>query len=481
MKINDIVESIGGQKLWIEHVAKELKQQLDSNLDINVGYTIQKLSRTREDEAEPLLRPLAPEFAAWFKRLAVERNSPAFAIDEMLRVYQHVGTIWPEIRTAIDESKDQILIMILKLIRNQNEDVAARYVKNLKQMGTTWPELKTISGSLLESKRDVSDGRQMIIDIMARKANSDPRGIIYVMYYLDSWNLNLQEWPEIRAIVDQKKDYIIRDILLAYKSDTKNAVEYAEFMVNRMRKIGLDWPEIAAIEKSIRGTSIKEARGDEPDQIVMRNFKLGILPGLRYMSMYDKTIDDIPEAADVIESRKEFVIRNMLRSLKNEDPESIEEVLGLLRSVGINWPELDTIEKSYRYEYYSSNEISEDDDSNEYGDAWRAKLEFQEHVASLRDNIKDQVWDMASFDLIDIGLLDVEYPVPPRTLELITSNKTGIIFGILSRIKESNHPEMLKYAVLALNNMGINWPELDIIHRSVTAMSQRNLDNHEPY
>jgi hypothetical protein len=726
-----------------QFVADKMKKQLDAQQDIEIGYTIQGLSRYRLEDIQAAFEPLSADLASWFKRLAKDKNSPGFALKEMDRIVSYTDVIWPEMKAAVDECKDQILQMILRLIKGGHEEEAGRYVKMLRGFGVTWRELGVISGSLLESDDPEElrrDGRDLIIKMMTDKDQETDRGIFYVMYYLDDWGLNLKDWPEIRSLIDNRKNYIMKEILggLARSGDMDHATDYARFMVNRMKTVGVTWPELDVIEKSvgkrlkennrmnphrdpswydddldeyspeerlflvrhfpraIRALSnpseeeqliavtkdpraidyikdptnavrvaavsknahtiqyikdasddlirlalknspsairyfedpaewmqlyvverypdligriknpalsaqvaalikepallgqiwtindgiwsndevkasilryvlggirndmpmalgmarvmmktkcpwpefktilrsletdypdlelpdddweeeddqyggyhepddgrgdyerdmemdrLREARGEDPEQVIMRNFKHGILPGLRYMVMYDRTVDDMPSAAAAIEDRKEFSIRTMIRLLKEGDPESLEEALSLFRAVRVDWPELDVIEKSFHSEYprgadtprpgeFDVDDIHEadrDEDEEhdgepfEYGNAWRKKLEYQEYLKDLRHDIQVGSWDLVAMDLIDIGMIDVEDVLPARTKELIENNKSDIIRGMLERMKVSRYTNLMLHAITALHNMGINWPELMIMNKSLMA------------
>ncbi len=481
------MSDVPNKKSYPHLVAATMKKQLDKHMDGEIGYTIQQVSRYRLIDIQDAFKPLSSDLGEWFKRLARDGKSPGYALREMDRIVSYTDAIWPEMKAAIDECKDQILPMILKLIRDGHDDQAKNYVKMLSNLEVTWREIKVITGSLLESddKEELrKEGRRMIIDIMRNKIKENKRGVFYAMHHLDDWGLNLRDWPEIREMIDQHKHPILKEILKALAdttSDSDQANQYAAFMVKRFRKIGLDWPEIAAIEKSVfprEQDKLMESRGDTPEQVIMRYFKHGTLHGLRYMSMYGRTINNMPEAAAAIDGRKEFMVRRLLNLLKQENPESIEEMLNLFRDVGVTWPELDVIEKSFRAEYPRSDDMYEadrdedeehDGEDFEYGNAWRKKLEFQEFLKDLRHDIEVQSWDLVALDLIDIGMTDVEDVLPPRTIELIEKNKHGIIRGILERLKVSKYTDLTIHAITALHNIGIKWPELMIINKSLMA------------
>lgn len=485
----EIKEMYRGQRWRIELVRDKLKKQLDAKNDGQVIYTLQELTRTDPEEVKEILQPLAPDFAAWFKRSVIDKNSPSAGIEDLRWLFTYTD-LWPEVLDAIEECKPQLVRFLLKGIRADRHESVRQQIKQLKAVGVDWPEFKVITNSLMEND-DRGEGMKMLSNILVGEITKKHRGEIYAMYHMDSWKLNVKDFPEVMALIEQRKADIMRGILAPFADQSvryMDAVQSAMFNVNRMRKIGIEWPELDVIEASVSKKKIKEAvaRGHSPEETIMRNFQYSMLFGLRYMHVYDRTVADMPEASRIINRHKDATLKKLLTYFKQEDPDQLNELLGLLRSAGVKWKELDVIEKSFQDEYAPDQlapgepfmEDDEDDTDAErenfsYGNAWRKRIEWQEYMRELRDDIQNKSWDLVPLTLVDIGMTEIEDVLPERTMQMLHANREEIIRAMLEEIKISKWPEKLLYAIAALNNVGINWPELDIMHKSLSSMEKK--------
>lgn len=485
----EIKEMYRGQRWRIELVRDKLKKQLDAKNDGQVIYTLQELTRTDPEEVKEILQPLAPDFAAWFKRSVIDKNSPSAGIEDLRWLFTYTD-LWPEVLDAIEECKPQLVRFLLKGIRADRHESVRQQIKQLKAVGVDWPEFKVITNSLMEND-DLGEGMKMLSNILVGEITKKHRGEIYAMYHMDSWKLNVKDFPEVMALIEQRKADIMRGILAPFADQSvryMDAVQSAMFNVNRMRKIGIEWPELDVIEASVSKKKIKEAvaRGHSPEETIMRNFQYSMLFGLRYMHVYDRTVADMPEASRIINRHKDATLKKLLTYFKQEDPDQLNELLGLLRSAGVKWKELDVIEKSFQDEYAPDQlapgepfmEDDEDDTDAErenfsYGNAWRKRIEWQEYMRELRDDIQNKSWDLVPLTLVDIGMTEIEDVLPERTMQMLHANREEIIRAMLEEIKISKWPEKLLYAIAALNNVGINWPELDIMHKSLSSMEKK--------
>lgn len=182
----------------------------------------------------------------------------------------------------LERHKTEIIKSMLTAIANKDPDITysdrelGELLIGAKKLGVDWSELDIIEKSLGTNKsinegpvdpeekaRLRDEGRKLIIDMMRKKAEDSIRGIFYVMYHMDEWGFNLSDWSEIREMIDSRKHDIIVDILKGIKMHGNDGMESARFTISRMRRIGVDWPELAAIEKSIKHRDIDENSGSE--------------------------------------------------------------------------------------------------------------------------------------------------------------------------------------------------------------------------
>lgn len=136
------------QQLLISHIAKEVKNLIDQKRDMQVTYTLQKLSRTDEQEAHDGLKPIAEDLAIWFVRFV--KVSPDYAIVELIGLSSYIGKLYPELIDAVNQYKVPLVKNLLKQVKIYAEDTRPllRKLKNLINMGIDWPELVIIYDNL---------------------------------------------------------------------------------------------------------------------------------------------------------------------------------------------------------------------------------------------------------------------------------------------------------------------------------------------
>lgn len=135
-------------------------------------------------------------------------------LTKMIQDWLQLGVPKEKIIAAFDEQKDQLIGHgILELVRTGKAEFAANTMKSIKMLGLEWPEFATENiVKLINDKKDV---------------------IVHMML----------------AKVKQYSDYVYR------LDDVLNTVKF-------LKNIGIDWPELAAIEKGvnsiIRSQSLRE-------------------------------------------------------------------------------------------------------------------------------------------------------------------------------------------------------------------------------
>ena len=100
------------------------------------------------------------------------------------------------------------------------------------------------------------EARTMVIDMLRRDlAQNSDRGIYYAMYHMDDWNLHIRNWPELGEMIDDHKRQIVSELLRTIKGEYGHDTDGVRRLVERMRKIGVDWSELDAIERSLNATN----------------------------------------------------------------------------------------------------------------------------------------------------------------------------------------------------------------------------------
>lgn len=293
-----------------------------------------------------------------------------------------------------------------------------------------------------------------------------------------------------KAIWDNHKAEVIRYMLrtISEMPDEFTDELDLEMMLRGARLIGLDWPELDVMQRSVSSEMNKRMELDEATN-------------KRYLDKLAKMLDDPDRPSwwtandfedllkrrnagprltkhdqkELLELLKENMVRWMLRIMRTGDMNDVRHMTWTLRSYGIAWPELITIERSLNAADKSQPKLDEDDDDEGlYGNEWRARLEYNEHLANLRDELKGNSPVDLVICLQEMGYLDLEMVLPERTMSDIRANKDKIIRSLLECMKFGDISRVgMTKAVMALNNIGINWPELDVIWKSLQAELSR--------
>ena len=183
-----------------------------------------------------------------------------------------------------------------------------------------------------------------------------------------------------------------------------------------------------------------------------------------------------PEITRSLDAHKDAVVKSMLQRLSQDSADPI--VLLHLRSyierfskMGIRWPELRIIWKSIA-------STLNDRDLDEGKSSKRVPKVIRKEVDEFIAACEKGNWLKAMERLFWIG----GYSVLPMEAERLEPYKHSLIKGLLAEFKElggDDEDGMIGDAISGLKEMGVDWPELDIIQRSLTATSSIDLEEDE--
>lgn len=370
---DELDEAIRGQHRWIQRVADNLAWDFEHNRDLEIGYTIQKLNQTDPSEVQEIFEPLAQSYADWFQRM-VDANSVDFGLRELDRLLGYIREAYPQIIAAVEHNKTAIMRYLLTLVREEHHDLVKSRIALLRDLGADWKELNMITRSLLENEdpdkqqRSKAEARQTILDMFARDmAKNGDRGIYYVMYHMDDWGFKLADWPELLPLIDAHKHRIVSELLKTHRGDYGRNREGVRLSLDRMRRIGLDWPELDVIRKSLdAGERLNEdgdfeeimefLAGQMSDMSAFLEegndlWLVGVLSEIYTMLENENLHQQYwPEPHDWdidLEANKTNFVKGILEAIKlGEVDEAVPAVHMLKDYWHVNWPELDVILKS---------------------------------------------------------------------------------------------------------------------------------------
>lgn len=190
----------------------------------------------------------------------------------------------------------------------------------------------------------------------------------------------------------------------------------------------------------------------------------GIWKVVSWMSSSGYDFDDVPQAREMFEERKDRIIKELLQNIREGDMGYANRRIGSLFDIGVDWQELRMILKSIiaaKAEREARRNVAEESDP----------------LASIKHDIYQTLQKAAKekgiwYALRRIAEWDVADKIP-ELLELIDEYKTVIVTKLLTSVKENVKHNDFSYVndwVNILKGFGVKWPELDIILNSISSI-----------
>ncbi len=384
-----------------------------------------KFSESKKYQAFDLLKPIVYEYIEhYIKRL----NDPKFAFTHFIDVIERLERLNKDYvefdyTDLFERNKSAIIKMLLGSVRNYMEtpDNVGRwrtyesyinFAKLISKLGLSWPELDKIVSSLASDryvktldrpqstlgaiadlvasmKRDRMTLQMLMPNARTKIESAKDRFInrnyfsfrwrddikfeldnTLLQYYRDLKSLGF-EWPEIdqylaasttRERAETQKRQLVSSMLAAIKASEADGVPHG---IKTLRTMGIDWPELAVIEKSINSANNKQideaAMSDEAYRYHASNIAYHIKTGepaiaLRYMGDRDITADDLDAGLRKdLEASKADAIRWLIKLFEN-DIFRFGRFIDSINRVKLDWPELAVLNRSFDSEYQKREE-----------------------------------------------------------------------------------------------------------------------------
>jgi len=231
-------------------------------------------------------------------------------------------------------------------------------------------------------------------------------------------------------------------------------------------------------ERRMPDHMIEEVLRPQADSIIRwldRNIKSG---------MYQwKNVDQIwkllemgarwPALVRLLNDHKEIMMYHLLNDVKAGTSASIdlEDVLGhldQLAEIGVGWKELEIIKRSVNKELDRIHGIDESLRVNQQAavNTW-----YERFIENIKNNYHAEL----SWNLIMMGRLTATVSVPMQT-PVVNKHKHAIVKAMLEAISNLNPDANYNYndreqkeMLVGARKLGVAWPELDIMERSVNA------------
>ena len=224
--------------------------------------------------------------------------------------------------------------------------------------------------------------------------------------------------------------------------------------------------------------------------------------------------DEAPNRAAELEPQKSAIIKELLTELKSMDSSdgylSLASELDMLAALGVRWPELGLIRRGMEEEdrrrsqqgMWESIKINDPLDGHKVYNMISQGL--MEEVVSMLDHRNYKYGDDPSIDrvfdqkinlvqkwmerMLDISIADGSYAWRMiKDMELPwdsvdswwTDHKAETVRRLLKLLKEDRYEDVLGIIEDILDDLGLAWPELDVIRRSAQAELERADQNAE--
>lgn len=352
------------------------------------------------------------------------------------------------IRENLPKHKHGIMKRILRYVRIFEQDEVNRFVPKmiaaLRHFGVDWPDLDIVEKSINSNIKESDIRDEHLRYRVSSIADCLDQGLVKFAFK-DIGSLSKDPtWPQVKAEV--------LDILAAHKRKIiifLDSPVSSLFLQNvcMMLEIGIDWPEMQAF----------------------------------------------------LSKRKTGIVKWLLNAVKEDHTPYVKSIVERMLRLNINWPELSIILKSANAELKSPTELDESDMTLQQLDDWaRIEQNFnsnQIYYALLlidkndfnvvkhpdigylldgqQDNIREFMLhrlerkDVFEFiriaDMIKSTRIGWTWPI-----ELIEQKKTEVVKLLLSLILNPYaERELVLDLSWMLGKLGIQWPELSIIEKSV--------------
>ena len=377
-----------------------------------------KFSEAKKQRVFELLEPVVLESIDSY---ISSMEDPTFAFRHFMDYFEKLLTLARytgyDYSAVIDRNKASIMKMVLASVRiymNEPDNIGhfsryQRYVtllKLIKSWGLTWPELDTIVRSLASDRyiktlnrtsmplaRVVDFSREMLRDGMTvdRLTQSAQYTIeqmkpVFMAWHTFNfkWRTNMHyeldntmleyfkklkavglEWPEIALYINasttERAEMQKRNIITAMiKALKENEWDDMPAALKELRNLGITWPELDTIERSVNSLSNKQITETAMDDKIYQHHAANIayhltgnepLQALRYMGERDITVNDLDsDLRAELEAQKEEAVKTMLQLYKM-NIFRFGRFLDYVNRTGLDWPELAVINRSFDAEH----------------------------------------------------------------------------------------------------------------------------------
>ena len=421
------------------------------------------------------------------------------------------GVAWPELQSMLEQNKAKVVKGLLTLVKDDADDLAIRQIRALRDVHVNWPELGIIHKSIAIESKPLNESTLPALDALLQTIEPN------IAYAIKGDVAKMKE----RMYSGNYNKKPITDFLtnISVYALTIGKPKLQE-VVNATKPLMLDYIEHVL---EIYNKPFADHSHSDPLYWTLKSIA----------RLKDRVGVDWPELGSLLETYKTGIVKTCLKQARLANSYSIEDLEGLLEQltdIGVAWPELAIIKKSLSTGINESKEITAADlgdatnpelrtaarlatqlvhkmnmgytfaITNTLGDMRTymldtdtqrlilnaVKTEIAEYITyllnrSLEPKLPAQLVANALSSALSSILLVKRIGVDITELDsLIVSKKEQIIRAILLVLKNGN-PTVVTFEVLSilssLEELGLNWPEIEIVRKSVNSSRKRLREN----
>lgn len=469
--------------------------------DISVyALTIGKAKLVEVVEAtKPLMLGYIEHILSMYNRAFADHSESEplyWTLKSIARLKRRVGVTWPELDSLLETYKTGIVKTCLKQAKMADaysiEDLEG-LLEQLNDIGVDWPELAIIKKSL---STGITESREVTAADLGDATNPELRTAARFATQLVH-KMNMGYIFAIANTLGEMRTYMLDNNAqrLVLNAIEPEIVEYITYLLDK------------SLEPNLPAQLVTDALGSALHSILL----------VKNIGM------DTTELDRLITSKKVQIVRTILFVLKNSNyiaaPIEIISALSSLKELGYDWPEIEIIQKSLKHNHKRLRE-SDLDPIFKKIDAEQSKLTliqqmglarlrstlhrgllangsmaaFMVHLKylNLNDAQKATVYpqldrDFAAFItrrikkkqisvVLDVlGGLVLNGIDCPNVIAAINKYKPAVLKGMLEGIR-SHYTQMSKLVTEIVNNKILDWPELEIIMKSIRSTQLKETD-----
>lgn len=390
-------------------------------------------------------------------------------------------------RAFVEKHKDDIIKSMLKVLANRTTDITyndreqAEMIAGVRKIGMPWQELDIIEKSfgagrtIREGRFDAEERKQAMeyVGDLPEIAGS-PGDCMYVFQFAHGHEVLFG--PSLKQFFEPHRETWVRFLLENMKDGFHFNTDELFDAVKLLRRMGIRWPELDIIEKSLDSDMELMETIDIPKDLdaqieLIKNHPWMIgnmwapaaelqrivlkLDGSYLGSIKGGLSKDVIEEPDI----RHNIIKYLLTLVKQGDLVRLGYRLEDLRWKNVSWPEIKTIHKSLNVDRKGLNE-------NEFD------LVGIDDVIQVLTNGSGKTLSMATS--VVVGLDDVS---KAALRSAMIQYKSSIMANLLDMYFIPDDKHNVDAMNRLLRTTGIEWPEVRNLPKSLEPMLERELDD----